>query len=123
MIRFKKKFHFFRLERAVTNATQNFKSSFVLADLSKQSVVKEMPFFFPIESRDADRLISVLSECQQTESQMVLLRTLHQLNFKTLPGFMRGFLDVVFSYDGRYYILEWKSNRLVISERIMPRIY
>ena len=48
----------------------------------------------------------------QTKSKMVLLRALHQLNFKTLPGFMRGFLDVVFCYEGRYYILDWKSNRL-----------
>ena len=109
---FHKKIPLFQTGESRHQSNSKFKSSFVLADLSNQSVVKEMPFFFPIESLDADRLISLLAECQQTESQKVLLRSLHQLNFKTLPGFMRGFLDVVFSYDGRYYILDWKSNRL-----------
>jgi exodeoxyribonuclease V beta subunit len=27
-------------------------------------------------------------------------------------GYLRGFVDLVFHHDGRYYILDWKSNRL-----------
>ncbi len=27
-------------------------------------------------------------------------------------GYMNGFIDLVFRHDGRYYILDWKSNRL-----------
>ena len=25
---------------------------------------------------------------------------------------MRGFIDLIFEFDGRYYIVDWKSNRL-----------
>jgi exodeoxyribonuclease V beta subunit len=27
-------------------------------------------------------------------------------------GYLRGFVDLLFQHDGRYYILDWKSNRL-----------
>ena len=27
-------------------------------------------------------------------------------------GFINGFMDLVFRHDGRYYIVDWKSNRL-----------
>ena len=27
-------------------------------------------------------------------------------------GFLRGFIDLVFEHDGRWYVLDWKSNRL-----------
>lgn len=27
-------------------------------------------------------------------------------------GFMTGFIDLLFKYDGRYYILDWKTNML-----------
>jgi ATP-dependent exoDNAse (exonuclease V) beta subunit len=27
-------------------------------------------------------------------------------------GFLKGFMDLVFAFEGRYFILDWKSNRL-----------
>ena len=30
----------------------------------------------------------------------------------TLDGWLRGFIDLVFCHDGRYYVLDWKSNHL-----------
>jgi len=34
------------------------------------------------------------------------------LSFGVLEGFLRGYIDLVFEQDGRYYILDWKSNHL-----------
>ena len=56
--------------------------------------------------------MTVLSNSHRSESQQALIRTLQLLQFKTLPGYMRGFLDLVFCYEGRYFILDWKSNLL-----------
>ena len=96
--------------RPRSNST--FQAYFRLADLKKQDIVKEMPFYFPIESISEEHLMTVLSNCHRSESQQALIRTLQLLQFKTLPGYMRGFLDLVFSYEGRYFILDWKSNLL-----------
>jgi len=34
------------------------------------------------------------------------------LGFATQRGFLKGFIDLVFEHDGRYYIADWKSNHL-----------
>jgi exodeoxyribonuclease V beta subunit len=34
------------------------------------------------------------------------------LGFKPHKGMMRGFIDMVFHHDGRYYLVDWKSNFL-----------
>ena len=31
---------------------------------------------------------------------------------RTLQGYLRGFIDLVFEHGGRYYLLDWKSNHL-----------
>ncbi len=35
-----------------------------------------------------------------------------RLGFATLRGFLKGFIDLVFEHDGRYFVLDWKSNHL-----------
>jgi len=35
-----------------------------------------------------------------------------RLNFRTLEGYLKGFIDLVFEHDGRYFVLDWKSNYL-----------
>jgi exodeoxyribonuclease V beta subunit len=35
-----------------------------------------------------------------------------RLAFRDLEGYLRGFVDLVFEHNGRYYVLDWKSNHL-----------
>ncbi len=35
-----------------------------------------------------------------------------RLSFHDLDGYLSGFIDLVFEHEGRYYILDWKSNHL-----------
>lgn len=35
-----------------------------------------------------------------------------RLNFHDLRGYLQGFIDLVFRANGRYYLLDWKSNHL-----------
>ncbi|MDD2768636.1 MAG: UvrD-helicase domain-containing protein, partial [Methylococcus sp.] len=35
-----------------------------------------------------------------------------KLDFRTLSGYLQGAIDLVFRYQGRYYLLDWKSNHL-----------
>jgi exodeoxyribonuclease V beta subunit len=37
---------------------------------------------------------------------------LEQLAFEPVLGFLRGFIDLVFEYQGRYYLVDYKSNHL-----------
>ena len=35
-----------------------------------------------------------------------------RLTFRDLEGYLKGYIDVVFEHNGRYYVLDWKSNHL-----------
>ncbi|MDO9600249.1 MAG: UvrD-helicase domain-containing protein [Azoarcus sp.] len=35
-----------------------------------------------------------------------------RLGFADLSGYLKGYIDLVFEYDGRFWVLDWKSNHL-----------
>jgi exodeoxyribonuclease V beta subunit len=37
---------------------------------------------------------------------------LERLDFEPLRGFLRGYVDLVFRYEGRWYVVDYKSNHL-----------
>jgi exodeoxyribonuclease V beta subunit len=55
-----------------------------------------------------------------------------RLQFAPAKGFMKGFIDLVFGFNGRYYLIDWKSNHLGYAiddynssalDRVMQRSY
>src|SRR5690606_13246273 len=40
------------------------------------------------------------------------LERIKSLGFSPLSGFMRGFIDLVFEYEGRFFVVDFKSNHL-----------
>jgi exodeoxyribonuclease V beta subunit len=39
-------------------------------------------------------------------------RRVATLDFSTMTGLMKGFIDLIFEHDGRFYVLDYKSNYL-----------
>jgi exodeoxyribonuclease V beta subunit len=40
------------------------------------------------------------------------------VEFDAQQGFIKGFIDLVFTHDGRFYLLDWKSNWLGASTEV-----
>lgn len=77
-----------------------------LSRLTAGQRVVEMEFMYPIQSLDADmlnRLVAGLGD---------YTRQGPTLNFEPVTGIMRGFIDLSFEYDKRFYIVDYKSNWL-----------
>jgi len=70
----------------------------------------ELAFYFPVAVLSVKDLQQTLLPLLDDES--ILKQTLNNLQFKDLTGFMKGFIDLVFEYQGRYYIVDYKSNHL-----------
>jgi exodeoxyribonuclease V beta subunit len=47
-----------------------------------------------------------------------------RLTFAALEGYLKGYIDLVFEHDSRYYVLDWKSNHLGYAQRdyAQPRL-
>ena len=63
-------------------------SSFCLADLTPTQIYREIPFMFPY----SDALQLEEMNCNQ--------------------GLIKGVIDLIFMHEGKYYIVDWKSNWL-----------
>lgn len=77
-----------------------------LDQIGSEARLVEMEFVMPARGLHAGRLNQLLRDHDP------LTRQTGELSFETLQGMLKGFIDLVFVYRGRYYILDYKSNHL-----------
>lgn len=80
-----------------------------LSDLGNNKRLNEMEFHFSIENL---RVSDFKKAFQESNINELFKEKMVGLNFNTVQGFMTGFIDLTFEYNGKYYILDWKSNHL-----------
>ncbi|WOQ13669.1 exodeoxyribonuclease V subunit beta [Aeromonas media] len=80
-----------------------------LRDLSAERKQVELEFFLPMGRVTAPALTAL---CQQHDP---LSRGNKPLSFATVQGMLKGFIDLVFEWQGCWYLLDYKSNHLGMS--------
>jgi len=85
---------------------------FSLSGLRKGSWVTELEFFFPLRFISSGRLKLCLEKWRGEFAAADLLQVCSSLGFSPVRGMVRGFMDMVFEHDGKYYLVDWKSNHL-----------
>ncbi|WP_076791060.1 exodeoxyribonuclease V subunit beta [Chlorobium sp. KB01] len=85
---------------------------FTLGALKPRSWVTELEFFFPLRQVSAKALGEVLKRYCACSEGVDLLSVAGVLDFREVKGMLMGFIDMVFEHEGRYYLLDWKSNHL-----------
>lgn len=86
--------------------------AFTLANIEQDKYLKEMEFYFPVKKLSLRKIIKVLEKYSITGSDRPNSISPGGLNFSDLRGFLKGFIDMVFEYKDRFYLLDWKSNYL-----------
>lgn len=81
-------------------------TDFALSQLHMQDKLVEMEFFMPINSLDCQALNQCLAKHD------ALSKSAHPLSFSKIKGMLKGFIDLIFVADGKYYVLDYKSNHL-----------
>jgi len=78
-----------------------------LSQLSATDKQVEMEFYLPVAGPlTADALDALIREYDP------LSRGCPPLDFRQVRGMLKGFIDLVFRHNGRYYLLDYKSNWL-----------
>lgn len=76
-----------------------------LADLANKDCIKEMPFYLAIrEHFDLEVFNRALKAHHHLPSE--------PLQFEQIQGMVRGSIDLVFRHNGKYYLVDYKSNFL-----------
>ncbi|BDU14854.1 exodeoxyribonuclease V subunit beta [Lysobacter auxotrophicus] len=82
-----------------------------LCDVPVDARLSEMEFHFALESTPVPRLLALLHEHD-------VLTQRHAFgNRQRLEGLMTGKIDLVYAHDERYFVLDYKSNRLPAYDR------
>jgi exodeoxyribonuclease V beta subunit len=79
-------------------------AGFCLADIESGQRLNELSFFYPVDKLDATALSEILAPAYGDLAP--------DFDFAQVQGFMRGFIDLVFVHDERFYVVDYKSNRL-----------
>jgi exodeoxyribonuclease V beta subunit len=81
-----------------------------LAKIAKHERLSEVEFTYPLAHLTPAGLTNLLNSCANLAGDV---RTrMGSLRFDPVEGFMRGFLDLLFRFKDRYYLIDWKSNWL-----------
>lgn len=82
-----------------------------LCNVARESRRSELEFIMKVSSLNVERLASSLGTSVSGVSAEYR-QELERLRFDPVTGYLRGFVDLVFELDGRYYIVDYKSNTL-----------
>lgn len=77
-------------------------STLCLAKLSPKNTLVEMEFYLPLSLLKDTQLNSLLAQYGYQSN----------LKFDDLEGMLKGFIDLTFEYQGKFYIADYKSNYL-----------
>ncbi len=90
-----------------------------LRDIPRARRVDELEFVLPVththEPRSqvtAKAIAEVLAKHRTDAVPAAYVEQVARLGFVPLRGFLRGFVDLVFEHDGRFYVVDYKSNHL-----------
>ncbi len=77
-----------------------------LAQLTPEHCLSEMEFLLPLSALSAAALNRCLAAGDLLSAQAPAL------TFNEVQGMLKGFIDLVFEHDGRFYVVDYKSNYL-----------
>ncbi|HWQ25847.1 MAG TPA: exodeoxyribonuclease V subunit beta [Chlorobaculum sp.] len=85
---------------------------FTLGGLKPSTWSTELEFFFPLKRIASPELAEVLVRHGAVPGGVDLVTVASALDFTPVKGLLMGFMDMMFEADGRYWLLDWKSNHL-----------
>ncbi|MCX7983036.1 MAG: exodeoxyribonuclease V subunit beta [Syntrophales bacterium] len=93
------------ISRALTTPLDGSDGKIILSHVRPQDRLPELSFTLPVTRLTIEKLSAPFT-------QTAFAEYIDRLSFPPYKGFLRGFIDLVFRFEGRYYLLDWKTNHL-----------
>ncbi len=90
------------LKNTVLTPLSEQNDDFFLAKIASGQCLKEMPFYLSMQALDTRKINALLQDSPGFQA----------LSFKQMQGYLTGFIDLVCLYQGRYYLMDYKTNSL-----------
>ncbi len=83
-----------------------------LVDLPRGKQLRELEFILRADRADLPSLVQLLKEHRAPAGAPEYPRRLAELGAPSIQRFLRGYIDLVFEWKGRWYVADYKSNTL-----------
>ena len=98
------------LPKCATDAAQ---PNLRLETIPQGARLDELPFLFEVASPLTPGRLAEVMRAHATEAvPKSYASRIAKLGFGELHGFMKGFIDLVFEHEGRWYVVDYKTNFL-----------
>jgi len=77
-----------------------------LLALTPSQCLKEMEFFLPVAGFNARQLDQIARQYDEVSLRAPAIQE------RSLKGMLKGFIDLLFEHEGKYYVLDYKSNHI-----------
>ena len=91
------------MRNVVTTPLDANQPDFTLANLCEHKTLKEMAFFYAIQSTQTQQLNQILMQTDIPYSP---------IGADAIDGYLNGFIDLVAEYQGKFYVMDYKTNYL-----------
>ena len=81
-----------------------------LQEISRSERLSEVEFTYPLAQLTPARLARTIKKCAGLPGD--IRKRMGSLQFDPVEGFMNGFIDLLFRFNDRFYLIDWKSNWL-----------
>ena len=86
---------------------------FRLQEVGSERRLAEMAFYFPLNRITPESLRQAFADTRTGgNGDYDFEVALKKLAFVPVEGFLKGYVDLIFEHQGRYYVVDWKSNHL-----------
>ena len=93
-------------------ATELPGAGFSLAQVTREARLNEWQFYLSMGPVSQRRLAQCFARHGSGEIGSMYPAMLESLGERDVRGFLTGFVDLVFTHDDRWYLVDWKSNHL-----------
>lgn len=84
---------------------------FTLAEVDRRQMLIEWEFHLPLDPLSTRVLAQILAGFED-ELPRGYAKRVAALGERPVRGYLKGFVDLIFAHQGRYYLSDWKSNHL-----------
>jgi len=88
------------------------KTTLMLSSVQCRNRINEMEFYFPLRPLLPNRLRKIFADYGGIDLVADFPDRLGKLNFSLTKGLMKGYIDMVFYEQDRFWLVDWKSNFL-----------
>ncbi len=101
----------FKMIKNVLNAPFKIDNKeFRLSNLERSRRISEMQFFISV--KDMDRFLGCLADIFNKKGSVEFADGLKTIKALSLKHYLMGFIDLVFEFNGKIHIIDWKTNYL-----------